>query len=101
MTIIKTFELEDQKTDQKWKTKKLGVLIGLFLVFLVILEIWANNTLITYGEKFEKISVLQTTLQLENQVLENRIAKESALNNIATVSSTLGLASPKSIQYLH
>lgn len=97
MTITKKIELEEKTP----LPKKTIFAISLALFVLVVLQVWANNTLVTYGEEFEKIRKLEKSLKLENQILENKIAKISSLENIATASSTLGLEVAKSIQYLH
>ena len=70
------------------------------LLFLVIFEIWVNNTLASFGSKYENISMLQQSIKLENQVLENELALQTSLVNIATQSSTLGFSKPKQIQYI-
>lgn len=97
MTIIKKFNIEEQKRFPK----KMTFLSVLLLVVLSIMQIWANNTLAIYGAKLEEISQIDQSLQMENQVLENKIAILSSLNNIASKSATLGLGTPKSVQYLH
>lgn len=97
MTIIKSFETTEQK--KKLSKKYIGLGLIVFLV-LMITEIWVNNNVVTYGEKFERLSVLAKSLNLENQILENEIAKRQALNNIASKSAELGFSEPESIQYI-
>lgn len=97
MTIIKKFEPEEQKTGFSKKYIALSM-VGLFVLMLV--EVWAGNNVVAYGEKFEKLSTLQKTLNLENQILENEIAKKKSLNNIASKSGELGFSEPQSIQYI-
>lgn len=97
MTIIKKFEPEEPK---KSFSKKYVGFIAVSLFALMLLEIWASNNIVTYGEKFEKLSMLQKSLSLENQVLENNIAKQEALSNLASKSAELGFSSPESIQYI-
>ncbi len=101
MTIIRTFDTEEKKPVVNWRTKKVGAVASVLLGLLVVMQIWANNTLVVYGEKFEEISYLNQNLIMENQVLENKIATLSSLNNIATKSGELGLSTPKAVQYLH
>ena len=67
---------------------------------LTLTEIWATNTVIAYGERFEKLSVLDKNLKTENQILENNIAKNSSLNSIASKSAQLGFYANQSIQYI-
>lgn len=97
MTIIKKFETTEQKKD--FKKKYIGIIIGCLFV-LMLVEIWANNNVVTYGEKYEKLSSLAKTLSLENQMLENEIAKEVSLSNVASKSAELGFTRPESIQYI-
>lgn len=97
MTIIKKFEPEEQK---KIFPKKYIVLTILGLVVLTLVEIWASNTMIAYGEQFEKLSTLEKNLDIENQILDNEIAKNASLNSIASKSAQLGFSSNLSIQYI-
>lgn len=97
MTIIKKFEPVELKTG--FSKKYIGV--GLVCLFMLMLaEVWASNSLVTYGEKFEKLSSIAKTLSLENQILENEIASRQSLNSIASKSAELGFSEPKSIQYI-
>lgn len=97
MTIIKKFEPEDPK---KRFSKKYLSLIVICLFMLMLAEIWVSNNIVTYGEKFERLSTISKTLGLENQILENEIAKKRSLNNIASKSAELGFSEPQSIQYI-
>lgn len=97
MTIIKKFEPEEPKKFFGKKYLILG-LIGLF--FLMVFEIWASNNVVTYGEKMERLTALSKTLSMENQILENEIAKRISLNDIASKSADLGFLEPESIQYI-
>lgn len=98
MTIVRSFETEEPKNN--FKSKKF--LVPAFLIFglLILVEIWVNNTAISYGEKFDNISNLQAVLQMENQLLENEIAKYSSLNEISESATAIGLIKPKNVQYL-
>lgn len=97
MTIIKKFEPEEIK---KGFSKKYIALTVAGLLFLTILEIWVNNTIITYGEKFESISNLERVLSMENQILENEIAGSVSLRSLASKSAELGFSRAESIQYI-
>ncbi len=97
MTIIKKFEPEQPKNGF---SKRLVISIAACLLVLVLAEIWVSNTVITYGEKFEKLSKLQKTLNSENQILENEIAKKASLTNLSTKSAELGFSKMESIQYI-
>lgn len=97
MTIIKKFEPEEPK---KGISRKYISLIVTGLFALMLLAIWASNNVVTYGEKLEKLLQLTKTLNLENQILENEIAANKSLNNIASKSAELGFSEPESIQYI-
>ena len=97
MTIIKKFEPEQQKTTYP---KKYIALVVASLLVLVLAEIWASNTVADYGGKLEKLSQLKQSLTLENQILENEIAKSQALKNVASRSAELGFIASDSIQYI-
>lgn len=97
MTIIKKFEPEEYK---KKFPKKYFYLSALGLFMLVIVEIWASNGAVAFGEKFEKLSNLERNLKMENQILRNEIAKKTSLSTIASKSAELGFSSEQSIQYI-
>lgn len=97
MTIIKKFEPEKQK---KGFSKKYVIIIAVCLLALSLVEIWTSHSLITYGEKLDKLSGLAKSLSLENQILENEIAKNASLNSIASESAQLGFLQPERIQYI-
>ena len=97
MTIIKTFETEDTKN----KFSKKYIIFSLTgLLILTLIEIWVSNEAVAFGEKFEKLSILEKGLKMENQILENEIATTSAFLNVATASASLGFSIPKTVQYI-
>ena len=100
MTIIHKFEPEKEKKENILKSRKFAGLISVFLLGLVLAEIWAANSLASFGEKFSEINNLQMSLEKENLILENEIATHSSLQNIASRSGTLGLSSSKSVKYI-
>lgn len=98
MTIIKTFD-----TDESSKKKIFGKYLYLVVVsffILILIGIWINHAVIVYGEKYEKLSALEKNLKMENQILENEIAKDSSLGTVATKSAELGFSTTQSIQYI-
>lgn len=97
MTIIKKFYTEE--INQKFP-KKYIFLIAVSLLSLVVVQIWTSNTEVTFGEKFEQLSKLSQSLQMENQILRNEIARESSLEVIASKSAQLGFSKTESIQYI-
>jgi|SRR3989344_6884100 len=97
MTITKTFDTEEI---QKRFPKKYIVLTIVSLLTLTLIEIWASNTVVAYGEKYEKLFAMERNLKMENQLLENEIAKNASLNIISSKSAELGFYSNQSIQYI-
>ncbi len=97
MTIIKKFEPEQQK---KKFPKNYIVMTVMGLLTLILIEIWASNTAVAYGAKFEQLSGAITNLKTENQILENEIAKSASLSSVASKSAELGFSSDQSIQYI-
>lgn len=97
MTIIKKFEpdIEKSKFPKFW----VGMVI-VFLLSLSLIEIWVNNVSYEYGMKFEKMTQVEKQLLIENQILENEIARSSSLQSISSKSAELGFSRPKKIQYI-
>ncbi len=97
MTIIKKFDPEEHT---KKFPKKYIILTVMSLFVLILIEIWASNTVVSFGEKFQSLSVLKQALQMESQILQNEIAKGSSLTSIASQSAGLGFTKLESIQYI-
>ena len=98
MTIIKKFEpeeIEKSKFPKFW----VGITV-VFLLCLVLAEIWVNTTTVSYGAKFEEFEDMKRKLSMENQILENQIAKSASLINISSKSAELGFTPAKSVQYI-
>lgn len=97
MTIIKTFDTEGTKR----KLPKLYIILATVgLSSLMLIEIWVNNTMIAYGERFEKLTSTEKNLRMENQILENEIAQNSSFINVASKSAQLGFSEQQSILYI-
>lgn len=99
MTIIKKFDTQPTKQHSSGY-KKYTVFGVVILLTLGFLEVWMNNTVVSSGQKYEKISQMQQKLVLENQILENQVEKKSSLIEIATRSAELGFTRAKNVQYL-
>ena len=97
MTIIKKFDTEQSN---KKASKKFIVPLGAILIVLIIVEIWVNNTLFSYGGKLQNISTLETALKMENQIIENDVAKHTSLTDVASESAKLGFSKVDNIQYI-
>ena len=100
MTIIKKFEPEKESKALIRFSKKYIFIIASVLLTLTIVEIWAANTVASFGEKFAEIASLKQTLALENQILENEIANYTSLSSVASASAKLGFSKITSIQYI-
>ncbi len=98
MTIIKKFDTEEIKPTKYSKKYLIMSITGLLV--LVIIEIWVSNSTVTFGEKFESMQGFKKNLVIENQVLENKIAKSASLTKIASDSASLGFSTPESIKYI-
>ena len=100
MTITKKFEPAKEEKISRWKTRKYLFFAGSFLIALMIIEIWVSHRTSTYGEKMKEIEILQARISLENQLLENEVAKEGSIQRVASTSSTLGFITPKDIKFI-
>lgn len=84
------------------KALKRRVLTALviILLFVVVLEVWATNALVTYGDKVTKMESSIRQLKVENQVLENRVAQKASLNKLKNHAVQLGFEKIKGIDYI-
>lgn len=71
-----------------------------FLLAIFALEVWMVNRLSTYGEKLNQIKLAESKLQLENQLLENKIAQKSSLLQTTKNSGQLGFSEIKNVEYI-
>ena len=53
-----------------------------------------------FGEKYEKLADLEKNLKMENQILENEIAKNSSLTSIASKGAELGFFPINRVEYI-
>lgn len=81
------------------RRKLICFITALFLIVSII-EIWAVNRLSTYGEKISKIERQKQELTLENQTLENEIAKRASLSEVEKYATAFGFESTTKIGYL-
>lgn len=102
MTIIKKFDTSEVKKPKSvfHISKKFIILSVISILILVVVEVWASNTVVTFGDRLERISALQQSLRMENQILENEIAKRSSIYSIASESAMLGFSKPSDVQYI-
>ena len=70
--------------------RKLIITLCVVLSLGVLLQIWVMNRMATFGEQLTRIERTKAQLMLENQILENQIAKMSALSTIKVYAANLG-----------
>lgn len=80
--------------------KKILLFVAILIVSLTVVEIWTMNRLSTYGERISKLEQAKKSLVLENQILENQIAKESSLKSIDAQSKALGFFRVGKVEYI-
>jgi hypothetical protein len=84
------FTAQIYQFDIRYHYKK--VLIVGFLIFalVVFLEMWSVNRLSSYGAKLSQLTQTETSLRLENTILEDELAKRSALSNVSPMANQFG-----------
>ncbi len=82
------------------KKRHIGMVL-LLVIPLIVIEIWAVNRLSTYGEQISKLEETRAALEIENKILENKIAKETSLLNMVSLSSQLGFEVALNVEYLN
>lgn len=91
--------IEKIKSYRQFKGRLVIAGVGLFLVLLVA-DIWSLNRLATLGEQINKFEAASSELRLENQIMQNKIAKLTSLDEIEHRSLLLGFRSIKTIETL-
>jgi cell division protein FtsL len=77
--------------------KKYFIFAILICLPLVILEIWSVNRLATLGSQINSLESTAAALRLENQVLDDQIAKRSSISRIESEAQLLGFQKVKTI----
>ena len=85
---------------QPWLRKKIIIFLGLLVLLLTVFEIWAVNRLSTYGQQISKIEESKASLKLENEVLENEVAKRNSLTEVKSQAQTVGFEKVKAIDVI-
>lgn len=70
------------------------------ILSLVLLQIWANNTLANYGSKLTEIMALEDQIRLDNDVITTRIAELSSLSQIASKSAEMQFVVSQKVEYI-
>ncbi|OGE34493.1 hypothetical protein A3H85_03920 [Candidatus Daviesbacteria bacterium RIFCSPLOWO2_02_FULL_40_8] len=79
------------------KIIKIGISV---LIISIIIEVYVVNSLSSYGDSFSDLEIVKSNLELENQILKNKIATEGGLNLIQIRASALGFEPIKSMGYI-
>lgn len=77
------------------------IVSGILVFFsLIILEILLVNRLSSFGQRMHQLTIAQTNLELDNQLLQNQLSLKTSLNYLSLKSEQLGFISSKDVQYL-
>ncbi len=79
---------------------QLILLLSLMVLFVTVLTIWSMNRLATVGEQIAQLEKTKTSLELENKLLEKRIAEKKSLTQIEMSSKQLGFGKIQKIEYV-
>lgn len=99
--MSKVEKLQTSGKNRSFFTKK--KIISLFVFTLLIgtvLEIWVSNRLATFGEQYTKIEQSISDLTLENQLLEDQIAKRESLSRTEKYAGLSGFEEVNNIEYI-
>ncbi len=75
-------------------------LIFIFVLLLIVFQIFVSNRLADYGQKISKLTQQTNDLTLENQRIKKKIASSSALTNLNQKAKELGFTQKAQIYYL-
>lgn len=76
------------------------LLLSLMVLFATVLTIWSVNRLATVGEQITQLEKTKATLELENQLLEKKIAEKKSLTQIEQSSKQLGFGKIQKLEYV-
>lgn len=76
------------------------LLLALLVLGMTVLTIWSVNRLATVGEQIAQIERTKSSLELENQLLEKKIAEKRSLRQIEQSSKQLGFAKIQKLEYV-
>lgn len=107
INLMKRLNLEErrkilitQKIQSNPKAMKF-IIIGLSILLVVLfVEIWVVNRTSTYGDEIYKLKQAQASLELENQVLSNKIAQKSSMILLEKKANILGFNTISQIEYI-
>ena len=79
---------------------QLILLLALMILFVTVLTIWSMNRLATVGEQIAQLDKTKYALELENELLEKKIAEKRSLSAIEESSKSLGFGKIQTIEYV-
>lgn len=80
--------------------RKIFFCLCLVVFLAIILQVWVMNRLATLGEEIYKIEMTKSSLVLENQILENKLAERSSLQEIKKYANNLGFKPINSVSHI-
>ena len=80
--------------------RKIIISVALFILVIIIIEIWVVNRLSTFGEQILQLERTKASLQLENKILKNQISEKGALKEVRKKAEDLGFEVSKNIEYI-
>lgn len=86
---------------QLYHRKRILISLVIALLTLIILEIWSVNRLATFGADLSKIEQARQDLTIENQILEDQIAKASSLQEVSKDAQVIGFGNFSNFSYLN
>jgi cell division protein FtsL len=79
---------------------QLILVLALMVLFVTLLTIWSMNRLSTVGEQIAQLERTKNAIQLENELLEKKIAERKSLHEIDEASKKLGFGKIQTIEYV-
>ncbi len=79
---------------------QLILVLALMVLFVTVLTIWSMNRLATVGEQIAQLERTKNAIQLENELLEKKIAERKSLAEIDEASQKLGFGKIQTIEYV-
>lgn len=77
--------------EEKFRPKKLTLVVVAFILALVIGNLLVSNTLATSGEQLKRLETRKANLLDQNQRLKARIVKETSLKTLEAKATEYGL----------
>ncbi len=79
------------------KTNKLFLILSFLIVFLVLVQLFLSNSLITDGSKLEELQVQIDNLEEENNHLKSQAASLFSLSKLNETAEKKGFTQPSKI----